>query len=288
MYVGLDEVHACMCTYTHRHLCQMCTEGSTGTQRPPGSCMLKRWRNSLTKHTARGRRCAACVLFNCATGMIAAIKKLQFWLAYVGCLVLLLCHVPWLQIAAFICESAVGPGGEIILPKGYLRAVYKWELHAYDNIFVYAWIECYVYIKVYICNQCTRWTVTYLLTLFEIQVCPWCRWSLHRWWDTGGVWEGRQTFLDVWATRWEAIHSASCLRILLMLDKRVVLLPSLHWIWISWTHIHIYTFICRCCAWRCYNGQGDWKWPPNICNCHQSENCWNTRFHCAVNFPQCA
>ena len=153
MYVGLDEVHACMCTYTHRHLCQMCTEGSTGTQRPPGSCMLKRWRNSLTKHTARGRRCAACVLFNCATGMVAAIKKLQFWLAYVGCLVLLLCHVPWLQIAAFICESAVGPGGEIILPKGYLRAVYKWELHAYDNILVYAWIECYVYMKVYICNH---------------------------------------------------------------------------------------------------------------------------------------
>ena len=43
----------------------------------------------------------------------------------VACLELLHCHVSQFQIAAFICESAVGPGGEIILPKGYLRAVYK-------------------------------------------------------------------------------------------------------------------------------------------------------------------
>lgn len=48
-------------------------------------------------------------------------------------------------------------------------------------------------------------------------------------------------------------------------------------------HLHVR----RCCAWLCHNGQRHWKWPPNLCNCHQSENYWKTQFHRTINLPQC-
>ena len=128
MYVGLDEVHDCIYVYIHTQA--PLPDVYRGKYRDPetaGQLYAEEVKKLIDQAHSQGKKvCSVCAIQLCNWNVSCSQKSsMQFWLAYVGYLVLLLCHVPWLQIAAFICESAVGPGGEIILPKGYLRAVYK-------------------------------------------------------------------------------------------------------------------------------------------------------------------
>ena len=134
----IDELHVHSCTYVHTGTLARCVPWQV--QGPWDCRSVVCWRGKETHWPSTQQRKEGTLLVlhvqQCNWHIKSMWPKCSISLtrpwsassAVNHLLSVLWCVHTRLQIAAFICESAIGPAGEILLPKGYLRAVYKWEL----------------------------------------------------------------------------------------------------------------------------------------------------------------